>query len=149
MASMTYDLRVETIVDATRDDTFRAWTTSEDLKRWYRPGNDWTIPVAEVKLSVGGAYRFGFHSPEGKTYYEVGEFREIESPKRLVYTCRFEGAFEDLGEETLTVVEFDERGDKTRVRLATEGYLRAEERDAHRQGWPNFLDQLRQFLEKR
>jgi uncharacterized protein YndB with AHSA1/START domain len=149
MKSETYDLKVESVLDAPHDEVFRAWTTPESLKHWYRPFDDWSIPVAEVDLTIGGAYRFGFSSPEGKPFYEVGEFREIGPPERLVYTTRFEGAFGEQPEETLVTVEFDDLGDKTRVRVAQQGYLRAKDRDDHQRGWPNFLERLGQFLDKR
>jgi uncharacterized protein YndB with AHSA1/START domain len=149
MTSVTYDLQVESIVDAPRDDVFRAWTTPEQLKQWYRPSDDWRIPVSEVNLTIGGKYRFGFSSPEGKTFYEVGEFREISPPERLVYTCRFEGDFDEHQDQTLVVVEFDDLDDKTRIGVTHQGYLRAEDRDAHQRGWPDFLNQLKQFLEQR
>ena len=149
MTSVSHDLNVESIVDVPQDEAFRAWTTPEHLKHWYRPFDDWCIPVSEVNLTIGGSYRFGFSSPEGKTFYEVGEFREIRPPQRLVYTGRFEGAFNEQPEETLVVVEFDDLGDKTRIRVTQQGYLRAEDRDAHQRGWPNFLDQLRQFVDNR
>ena len=149
MTSVTYDLQVESIVDAPRDEVFQAWTTPEQLKHWYRPFDDWSVPVAEVNLTVGGSYRLGFRSPEGETFYEVGEFREIRPPERLVYTCRFEGAFDEQPEETRVVVEFDEIGEKTRIRIAQGEYLRAEDRDGHQRGWPNFLERLGQFLDQR
>ena len=149
MEPETYDLKLESVVDAPRDEVFHAWTTPECLAHWYRPFDDWCIPVSEVNLTIGGAYRFGFGSPEGKTFYEVGEFREIRPPERLAYTCRFEGAFKEQPEETLVTVEFEDIGHKTRVRVTHQGYLDAEDRDAHQRGWPNFLEQLRQFLDAR
>lgn len=144
-----YALRVESIVNEGRDEVFRAWTTPEYLKHWYRPHDNWSTPVAEIDLTVGGSYRICFSSPEGKIFHEVGEYREIQPPERLVYTCGFEGDFTEQPEETVVNVEFDELGDKTRIRVEHQGYLRAEDRDAHQRGWPLFLDQLVQFFDKR
>jgi uncharacterized protein YndB with AHSA1/START domain len=74
-------------------------------------------------------------------WYELGEYREITPPKRLVKTCRFD--FPDLDEdETLLTIEFHERGAKTLVIIVQEGYRHAQTRDNHQQGWPAFLDQL-------
>ena len=75
-------------------------------------------------------------------WYELGEYREITPPARLVHTCRFN--FPDFDEdETLITIEFHEQGkDKTRLVLIHEGYRHAEHRDMHQQGWPGFLDQL-------
>jgi len=149
MTRVTHGLQVESIVNVPREQAFRAWTEPEHLQQWYRPSADWRILVTEVDLTVGGKYRFGFSSPEGESFYEVGEYREISPAQRLIFTCRFEGAFDEQLEETLSVINFDDLGDKTRIGLATHGYLRAEDRDGHQRGWPSFLEQLGHYLDQR
>jgi uncharacterized protein YndB with AHSA1/START domain len=149
MATETYGLRIERTLEAPRKAVFRAWTTPELLEQWMHPHADWTTPVAETDPRVGGAYRYEFRSPEGQVFQEVGHFRKVEPPERLVYTCRFgsPGAIEPF--DTEVTVEFHDAGDKTRLVLKHEGYARAEDRDAHEQGWPDFLDRLAELLAAR
>src|SRR5262249_40950811 len=105
------------------------------------------IELVEVDHRPGGKYRIGWKAPDGRMWYELGEYREIRPPERLVYTCRFD--FPDFEEdETLVTVEFQDRGQRTNVILVQEGYRSAEHRDQHQQGWPGFLDQLAKCLDK-
>jgi uncharacterized protein YndB with AHSA1/START domain len=150
MAEGAYGLRFERVIEAPRSIVCRAWTEPERLREWYRPDVAWSTPTAEMDLRVGGAYRFGLKPPGRSRFYEVGVFREITLPDRLVYTCRFEGihVHEPTGAlmedyETLISVEFQElHSSRARVVVRHEGYRSAEDRDRHRSGWPRFLDQL-------
>ena len=142
---MTHALRIERTFAAPREALFRAWTTPELLKRWLHPGSDWTTPVADVDLRVGGSYRWGIRGPDGGTFYEVGEFLEITPPERLVYTCRFEDNDVDFDmpkEETIVRVTFEVVSDGTRMILIQEGYVNVTDRDGQQNGWPRFLDNL-------
>jgi uncharacterized protein YndB with AHSA1/START domain len=154
VSEKTFDLRVERVIAAPREALFQAWTTPDLLKQWLHPNAEWTTPVVEMDLRVGGAYRWGIRGPDGGTFYEIGEFREIAPPARLVYTCRFEDAevsFSMPHEEMLVEVDFvalpGSQG--TRVVVAQRGYRRAEDRDAQQQGWPDFLAQLAALAERK
>jgi uncharacterized protein YndB with AHSA1/START domain len=150
----TYSLRVERTIAAPREALFAAWTTPDLLKQWLHASPAWSTPIVEMDLRVGGGYRWGIRGPDGGTFYEVGEFREIAPPERLVYTCRYEDAevsFEMPHEEMLVRVEFQSLpdGSGTRVVVVQEGYLRAADRDAQQDGWPDFLDQLAELAERK
>jgi len=145
-----YALRFERVIEAPRSVVCRAWTEPERLREWYRPDDAWSTTAAEIDLRIGGAYRFGLKAPGRSSFYEVGVFREITLPDRLVYTCRFEGihVHEPTGAlmedyETLISVEFQELpGSRARVAVRHEGYRSTEDRDRHQNGWPRFLEQL-------
>ena len=146
MTPAKHALRIEREFDAPRESVFRAWTERDQLRRWYHFNDDWQIAEVEVDVRVGGKYRISWKAPDGQMWYELGEYREIAPPERLVKTCRFE--FPGLDEdETLLTIEFFERGSRTLVVITQEGYRHAETRDNHQQGWPSFLDQLARQLE--
>ncbi len=146
MTSAKHALRVERLFDAPREAVFRAWTERDQLLRWYHFNDDWKIADIEIDCRVGGAYRVSWRAPDGQMWYELGEYREIVPPARLVKTCRFE--FPGLDEnETLLTIEFHERGAATLVVIMQEGYRHADTRDNHQNGWPGFLDQLERLLE--
>jgi uncharacterized protein YndB with AHSA1/START domain len=148
----THALRIERTFRASREALFRAWTTPDLLKEWLHPGADWSTPVAEVELRVGGSFRWGIRGPDGATFYEVGEFLEIDPPESLVYSCRFEDDevdFEMPKEETIVRVRFDIVPDGTRMTLIQEGYGSAAHRDQQQNGWPGFLDNLGRLTEGR
>jgi uncharacterized protein YndB with AHSA1/START domain len=74
--------------DAPRRLVFAALTTPALLVRWYGPPG-WSLPVCEVDLRVGGAYRFVSRGPDGAEFEMRGRYREIAPPVRLVHTERY------------------------------------------------------------
>ncbi|ALS67014.1 SRPBCC family protein [Pandoraea apista] len=67
----------------TRETVFRAWTTTEAVKRWFCP-TGYTVPEAEIDARVGGAFDLKMQSPEGEAHWIRGRFMEIDAPRRLV-----------------------------------------------------------------
>ena len=70
---------------------FDAWTNPEVLRRWFAAGPDAECAEAVVDLRPGGAYRLAMKVPTGDVYVCIGEYVEIDRPKRLVFTWRWEG----------------------------------------------------------
>jgi uncharacterized protein YndB with AHSA1/START domain len=68
MSDQTHRLQVERTIRAPREALFRAWTTPDLLKQWLHPADDWSTPIAEMDLRVGGAYRWGVRGPDGGTF---------------------------------------------------------------------------------
>jgi len=86
----------------------------------------------------------------GSTHVAVGQYREIRSPERLVYTWRWEvsdvaGDFED----TIVTLEFHDRGRETELVLIHEKLPNAEERGKHEHGWNGCLAQLARYISER
>ena len=79
--------------DAPRKLVFDAMTKPELVQRWLLGPPGWTIPVCEIDLTVGGAYRYLWRNDEGTEMGMSGVFREIEAPERLVATERFDEAW--------------------------------------------------------
>ncbi len=70
------------------------------------------LPVCEIDLRPGGAYRFVQRGPDGKDYPFKGVYREIVPPERLVYTQCFD-VEPYLSHEELVTVTLDEHDGKT------------------------------------
>lgn len=129
---------------APRERVFRAWTSPEELKKWWGP-HGYTTPTAEVDLRVGGKYRLGMKKlPEGEVFYLAGTYREVRPPEKLVYSWRWEAEPEQG--ETLVTVEFLDRGGSTEVALTHERFPSEKMRDDHNRGWIGCLDRLGQAL---
>ena len=64
-------------------DVFRWWTEADLLREWMSPIG--TVD-AEVDLRVGGAFRIVMKGG-GRVIEHVGEYLEIDPPRRLVFTC--------------------------------------------------------------
>ncbi len=141
-------LRLTRTFAASRKEVFRAWTDPEELRKWFAPSDDYSTPLVEVDLRIGGRYRIQMKAPDGATYTVVGTFRQVIVPEKLVYTWTWEGGesskAEGLDSErgTLVTVEFHQRGDATDVTLTHELFLDEEQRDKHSQGWTGCLNRL-------
>jgi uncharacterized protein YndB with AHSA1/START domain len=68
---------------------FAAWTRPELLMRWYG-ARGWNLVDCTVDLRVGGAWRFVSRGPDGDQMVQNGIYQDIQSPRRLVYTERFD-----------------------------------------------------------
>jgi uncharacterized protein YndB with AHSA1/START domain len=101
------------VFDAPRTLVFDAFTKPELVKQWLLGPPGWSMPVCEIDLRVGGAYRFVWHGPDGTKMGMGGVYREIAAPERLVATERFDEAWYP-GEAVGTLV-LSEQGGKTTI----------------------------------
>lgn len=119
------EIRMTRLFDAPRHLVFEAMTRPQHIKRWWGClGEGYSVPVCEVDLRVGGAWRFVNRHPKGEAVF-YGEYREITPPSRLVFTEIFEPFPESV---SVVTTEFTEEGGKTRM-TATVRYPSLEVRD--------------------
>lgn len=111
---------------APRELVFEAWTTPELVRRWLGAFGDWTMPVCEIDLRVGGTYRYLWTN--GSMQMGLGgEFREIAAPERIVATEKYDDAWYE-GDAMVTVTFTEEDGRTTLVEIVK--YASKEVRDA-------------------
>jgi uncharacterized protein YndB with AHSA1/START domain len=100
--------------NASRRLVFDAFTKPELVKRWLLGLPGWSMPVCEIDLRVGGAYRFVWRrDSDGSEMGMGGVYREIVPPERIVSTEVFDQAW--YPGEALGTVVFFELGGKTTV----------------------------------
>lgn len=120
-------------------EVFMWWTEADRLRQWMSPIG--TVE-AEVDLRVGGALRIVMRG-DGVVIEHVGEYVEIEPPRRLVFTwvSRFTSV-----EPSLVTVELEPDGaDATLLRLV-HSRLPESIATSHEEGWGAMLDRLRSGL---
>lgn len=108
------EIRMTRLFDAPRELVFAAMTQPEHVRRWW--GNlspEYSVPVCEIDLHPGGAWRFRGQGPHGDFAF-YGVYREVEPPELLIYTEIYE-PFPDA-ESVVTQVLTEEHG-KTRLTL--------------------------------
>jgi uncharacterized protein YndB with AHSA1/START domain len=106
------EITLTRLFDAPRHLVFEAMTKPEHVKRWWGCLDErYSVPVCEIDLRPGGAWRFVGRSPEGE-YAFYGVYREIAPPERLFFTEIF-APFPDV--ESIVTSEFTEEGGKTRL----------------------------------
>ncbi|ATQ43629.1 SRPBCC family protein [Caulobacter mirabilis] len=104
---------VERVVNAPRALVFDCHVTPALMKRWLLGPEGWTMPVCEIDLKVGGAYRYGWRGVNGEEMFMSGEYREVLAPERIVQTQFFN---DDPASETLVTLELIERDGRTTIR---------------------------------
>lgn len=131
------------------DKIFKAWTDPAILNQWFGPKGVVTSD-AQVDFRVGGNYRFTMQEPNGDVINHGGEYREIHSPRKLVFTWVLDGqscsGSEGLYAETVVTLDFEDLGSSTRLTL-THDFLPSEEsKEGHTMGWDSSLDCLEDVL---
>jgi uncharacterized protein YndB with AHSA1/START domain len=122
---MDREVVITRVVDAPRPLVFEVYTTPRHLQRWLLGPEGWTMPVCEMDLRPGGAFRYVWRKADGAEMTIAGAVREVVPPARLVTT-------ESWGPEwpeTVNTVDFIELGGRTTIRLAIT-YPSREARDA-------------------
>jgi uncharacterized protein YndB with AHSA1/START domain len=112
--------------DAPRHLVFDAFTRPELVRRWLLGPPGWSMPVCEIDLRVGGAYRWVWRNADGIEMGVSGVYREIVPPGRLVATERFDQAW--YPGEALTTTELVELDGRT-ILTTTVLYESREARD--------------------
>ena len=106
------EIRMTRLFDAPRRLVFEAMTKPEHVKQWWgRLGEGYSVPVCEIDLRPGGAWRFVNRHPQGEAVF-YGVYREIAAPDRLVFTEIYE-PFPDA--ESIVSSVFTEENGKTRM----------------------------------
>jgi len=113
------------VFDAPRPLVFNAWTDPGQVPLWMLGPEEWTMPVCEVDLRVGGAWHFVWRHSDGAEMEMRGVYREIEPPGRLVSTESWGGDWP----ETINTLVLSEEDGKTTVTLGIL-YPSKEARDA-------------------
>ena len=152
---MTYDLKIERLIDAPTDVVFDAFVDPEAQKLLY--GNEaeptWTVE-SELDLRVGGTWTIAFGKAGEDPYLETNVFTEVDRPRRIAFDSVMA-----MGEEgrrnggrdfsTSVVVTFEERDGKTLLTIVQTGFDDREDRDGVRTGWGSILDALEQVVTER
>ena len=105
------------------------------------------MPVASVSMDVreGGALRATmFAGPDRREIQWKGEYREVDEPRRLVFTIS-----DQPGDEAfeLVIVELVDLGDgRTEMRFEQRGGMTPEQYERAGQGWSGFFDRMEEGL---
>jgi uncharacterized protein YndB with AHSA1/START domain len=91
MRSEERHFTVTRILDAPVERVWRAWTTAEDVRRWWGP-QGFTAPVAEMDVREGGRSLVAMRSPEGQDLYNTWTYRNIVPNERFEFITRFADA---------------------------------------------------------
>jgi len=140
------ELVLTRLIDAPRENLYRAWTEPELLKQWFAP-LPYTTPVAEMDVRPGGANLIVMRGPDGTEMPNRGVYLEVVKNEKLVFTDAYTKAWEPAQKPFMTVIlTFEDEGGKTRY-TARVRHWTVEDRQTHEnmgfhQGWGLCADQL-------
>lgn len=140
MSSVKRDpIIVERLIAASVEDVFSAWGDPDSLGAWMCPADTISHASVATDFRVGGKFSIVMHGDEGD-YQQTGEYLEIDSPKRLVFSWVSPWAPE--GErDTRVTLSLEPAGEgKTRLRLVHEDITTFY--DNHEGGWAMILAKL-------
>lgn len=143
VASPGDTLLISRSFSAPRALVWSAWTDRERIVRWCCP-KDFGVLFAEADVRPGGRWSTGMLSPDGTEHVAVGEYREIDPPRRLVFTHGWEGGD---GPETLVTLHLMEHEGRTFMTFVQSGFATTESRDGHTSGWSEAFENLRAHVE--
>jgi uncharacterized protein YndB with AHSA1/START domain len=114
------DIVITRDFNAPRQLVWEAFTQAEHVKNWWGL-RDHENHITEIDLRVGGSWRFGQRGPDGSEVIFGGEYRELDAPRRAVYTERWLNMPAELGggpegsEDSVITATFDEHDGRTTV----------------------------------
>jgi uncharacterized protein YndB with AHSA1/START domain len=76
-------LRFSRIFDTRRETVFKAWSSTDHVKRWFSP-ETFTVSDAKVQMHIGGPFDVCMRSPAGEEHWTRGTFIEVTPHTRLV-----------------------------------------------------------------
>lgn len=137
-------LHLERVLPASPEEVFDACIDPAKLAEWWGPAG-FTSPSLELDARDGGRYRITMQPPGGEAFHLRGEFREIDRPRRLVYTFVWEEPDPD-DQETVVTLSFLDHDEGARVVL-DQGLFKTEARHAlHEAGWVDCFERLETTL---
>jgi uncharacterized protein YndB with AHSA1/START domain len=156
------DFVISRVFDAPRELVWKACTEPEHMNHWWGP-KGFTMRVSKMDFRPGGSYHYCMRSPDGRDMWGKFVFREIVTPKRIVFVNSFSDENGGLTRhpmsptwplEMLSTFTFTETEGKTTLTIRwrpinateTERQTFEDGRKGMDQGWSGTLDQLAEYL---
>lgn len=143
IADVTQGMLLATIdIKAPPERVFRAVTT-EELTRWWGSEDLYRTTKYRGDVRVGGTWRTDGISKDGKEFSVEGEFLEVDPPRKMVQTWKYD--WDTSGSVTTITWRFEPIEGGTRVIVRHEGFGDLHDACAgHANGWERVLTWLSQ-----
>jgi uncharacterized protein YndB with AHSA1/START domain len=123
---------------------WRAWTDPQALKRWFGPGGEDPVSLAQLDVRAGGRFRIVFGGPDGKAHDVQGVYKEVVPNRKLVFTWTWPNSTPER--ESVITIELRAAGRGTDLVFRQEQFFDSTVRDNHRRGWTESFVKLERFL---
>src|SRR5690349_25151311 len=78
-------LEIERVISARRAEVFAAFTTADEVARWWGPAG-FSIPSLDFEPRAGGSCRIEMQPPAGDAFYLRGALRAAPPPAPSAFT---------------------------------------------------------------
>ena len=133
-----YSVTVRREIAARAEDLFDAWLDAQSLGSWLRPSGI-RETRAETDPRVGGTFRIVMVDDESSLVH-TGTYREIDRPRRLVFT--WSSPATRFRDSIVTVTFEPSSNSSTVVEIHQVGLPDEEARASHHGGWSDVLREL-------
>ena len=142
--TVEYAVTVRREIAASAEELFDAWLDARSLGTWLRPRGI-RETRAETDPRVGGKFRIVMVNDASVDSLEhTGTYREIDRPRRLVFTWSSHATgFRD----SIVTVTFQPTASATVVEIHQVGLPDAEAQASHHAGWSDALRELAGFAQ--
>jgi uncharacterized protein YndB with AHSA1/START domain len=128
-------LRLQRRFDATPSQLYRYFTEAAHLVEWFGPEGV-SCKTEKFEAHKGGSYELTFFNPDGSEVGLVGRFLQLEKPRLIQMTWRWQRPDEtEPDEETLVTIRLAGVGSGTRLELTHERFGTVSEGGRHETGW--------------
>ena len=147
------EVKVVRSFKAPRGLVYRAYTEPALVRQWMLGPPGWSMPICEMDVRVGGAYRWRWRSDDNPAteFGFSGTFQEVQPPARIVHTEAYEPGTvggEYPGNPALVTVTFDEDGGVTTVTSLVDFGSKEARDNAVATGMTDGMEQSYQLLDK-
>jgi uncharacterized protein YndB with AHSA1/START domain len=154
MTEESQQVLITRVLNAPRELVFKAWTSRQNLERWYSP-QGCEIKFKKMDFRPGGEFHSCIRTPEGHECWCRGVYEQIVAPERIVFSMAVSdqngnllepteaGMDADWPKETLVTVTFAEIGtDQTLLTLRQTVLESIAKRTGAYPSWLQMLDRL-------
>jgi uncharacterized protein YndB with AHSA1/START domain len=136
-------LRLQRHVDASPERVFDAWVNPETVRKWLFTTPTSETNTTEVDARVGGKWTI-VDRRDGVDYRALGEYVEIDRPRRLVFTF---GMPQFSPEFARVIVEIAPEGTGSLLTVTDEQVPLSQVKETE-QGWSNMFTRLTAILDE-
>ena len=148
---MTYELRLQRLLDAPSEVVFDTIVDPEATKELFTPPElpGFRTLDSSIDLRVGGTWTIEQEGPEGERYHLAYVFTDVDRPNRLA--ASFTMRYTPSGRVDRNNVAFtlEDQDGKTLLTLVQSGFETEEQRDEYLSGAPAFLDAVERTVMSR
>jgi len=138
-------IRLHRVLRASPEKVYRAFLDRDAMAKWLPP-HGFTGTVHHMDARVGGGYKMSFTNfGTGVSHSFGGEFLELEPPRRIRYTDRFDDP--NLPGTMTTTITLQEVSCGTELTVVQEGVPAAIPPEMCYLGWQESLTLLAQLVE--